>query len=54
MPNVAMGSGQGIGSAARRAWGNVSSGKKMGHLSRDFPTASEVAEGGLVHELSTS
>lgn len=47
MPNVAMGSGQGLG---RRAWGHVGAGEQRRTgpgpgISRDFPTATEVAEG---------
>lgn len=49
LPNVAMGSGQGLGSAARRAWGTVgpNEGRRgpPGGLSREFPTAKEVADG---------
>ncbi|GMK59313.1 hypothetical protein CspeluHIS016_0703280 [Cutaneotrichosporon spelunceum] len=48
VPNVAMGSGQGLGSAARRAWGSVGASERRGPLtglSREFPTAKEVADG---------
>ncbi|BEI99521.1 hypothetical protein CcaverHIS631_0405640 [Cutaneotrichosporon cavernicola] len=48
MPNVAMGSGQGLGAAARRAWGSVGASERRGPptgLSREFPTAKEVADG---------
>lgn len=46
--NVAMGSGQGLGSAARRAWGAVGANERRGPptgLSHEFPTAKEVADG---------
>ena len=46
--NVAMGSGQGIGgSAPTRAWKTVSAAERRAQIgmARDFPTASEVAEG---------
>lgn len=45
LPNVSMGSGHGLG---KRAWGPISANesRRMGPgISRDFPTAKEVAEG---------